>query len=108
MDRSEFDHCLDLILEQHRQDEQVAWRHIEQSRRNRRHVWRRGDQHAALVYRALANQPLAEAQYLGVTVDAIIGIGGKELEFFTVLLAMHLVDDALMRVDQRRELRKQQ
>ena len=43
-----------------------------------------------------------------VPINAIIGIGGKKLESFILLFAVHLVDDALMGVDQRRQLGQQQ
>ena len=70
----------------------------------RRHV---GDQHAPLVDRALADQALAEPQRRRVAVGAVVGIGGEQLAGRR-LLVLHLVDDALVGVDQRRQLGEQQ
>jgi hypothetical protein len=63
VDRSKLDHGLDLVLEQNRQHDGVARRQPEQRRGNRDGVLRHvGDQHAALVDRALPDQAFAEPQ----------------------------------------------
>ena len=60
VDRGELDHGFHLALEQNRQHDIVARRHLEQRRGNRRRAVRHfGDQHAPLVDRALADQTLA-------------------------------------------------
>ena len=61
VERGELDHRLHLVLEQHRQHDDVARHRLEQRRADRHGVRRHlGDQHAPLVGRALADQALAE------------------------------------------------
>ena len=63
--RGKLDHRLDLIFEQHRQDDDVARHDLEQRRTDRHGVVRHfGDQHAALVGGALADQAFADAQHV--------------------------------------------
>ena len=60
-ERGELDHRLDLALEQHRQHDDVAWRRREQARADRHaSVGHVGDQHAALLGGALADQAFAD------------------------------------------------
>ena len=62
LDRGELDHRLDLVLEQHRQHDVVARRHLEQGRADGHDVLRHfGDQHAPFVERALADETLRRA-----------------------------------------------
>ena len=56
----------------------------------------------------MPDQALAEAQSLRVTICTIIGIGAEELKPLMLLFAVHLVDDALMSVDERRQFGQQQ
>ncbi|HEX3125486.1 MAG TPA: hypothetical protein VHQ21_19455 [Rhodanobacteraceae bacterium] len=77
--RCELDHGLHLVLEQHGQDNDVARDHLEQRRADRnRAVGHVGDQHAALVGGALADEAFADAQALGMPIDAVVGIGGEQ------------------------------
>ena len=60
-DRGKLDHRLDLVFEQHRQHDDVARHDLEQRRADRHRIGRQfGDQQAALVGRALADQPFAD------------------------------------------------
>ena len=107
VNRSKLDHRLDLVLEQHRQHDIVARRHLEQSRRDRhRGLGHFGDQHPPLVDRALADQTFAKAQGLRMAVSAIVGIGRQQPEPLR-FLASHLIDDALVSVHQRRQFGQQ-
>ena len=107
VDRGKLDHRLDLVLEQHRQHNIVARRHLEQRRRDRYGgLGHFSDQHAPLVDRALADQAFAEAQGLRMTIGAIVGIGRQQREPLR-FLAAHLIDDALVSVHQRRQFGQQ-
>ena len=74
--RGELDHRLDLVLEQHRQHDDVARHDLEQRRADRHRMGRHfGDQQTALVGGALADQAFAEPQPLRMAVHAVVGIG---------------------------------
>ena len=78
-DRGELDDRLDLVLEQHRQHDDVLRHHLEQRRADRHRVRRhRGDQHAPLVGRALADQALADLDALRMPVRAVVGEGREQ------------------------------
>ena len=66
-----------------------------------------GDQHAAFVDRALADQAFAQPQRLRVAVGAVVGVGREQLQP-GLLLVLHLIDHALVGVDQRRQFGQQQ
>ena len=69
-ERGQLDDRLDLVLEQHRQHDDVARNGLEQRRSDRNRVRRHvADQHAALVGGALADQALADAEPLGMSVE---------------------------------------
>ncbi len=106
--RGKLDHRLDLVFEQHRQHDDVARHDLEQRRADRHRVGRQfGDQQAALVGRALADQAFADPDPLRMTGGAVVGIGREEphgLQF----LVLHLIDDAKLGVDQRRQFGEQQ
>ena len=62
-ERRQLDHRLHLALEQHRQHDDVARQRLEQAGADRHHVRGHvGDQHAALVDGALADEALADPQ----------------------------------------------
>ena len=107
-DRGKLDHRLDLVLEQHRQHDDVLRHDLEQRRADRHRVRRHvGDQHAALVGGALADQPFADPHALRMAVRAVVGVGRQQLRGRR-LLALDLIDDAQLGVDQRRQLGQQQ
>ena len=105
-DRGKLDDGLHLVLEQHRQHDDVARHHLEQRRSDRHRMGRQfGDQQAALVAGALADQAFADPQPLRMAVRAVVRIGGEQPQVFA---AFHLIDDAELRIDQRREFAEQQ
>ncbi len=64
-----------------------------------------GDQQARRLSAAhLADQALADAQPLRMAVGAVVGIGRAAAAAWASLRRSHLVDDAQLRVHQRREL----
>ena len=80
-----------------RQHDGIARRRPEQAGADGHHVRRHlGDQHAPRVARALADEPLAELQALGVAVRDIIGVGGQQLERVRASSTSHLIDDAVL------------
>src|SRR5579859_5270548 len=108
VDRGELDHRLDLVLELHRQHENVARLGLEQCRADRhRVVGHVGDQQAAPVERALADQTFTHAQRLRMAGGTVVRVGRQQLEFL-LALGFDLVDDALVGVDQRGELGEQE
>ena len=106
--RGKLDHRLDLVFEQHRQHDDVARHDLEQRRTDRHRVGRQfGDQQAALVGRALADQAFANPNPFRMTGGAVVGIGREEphgLQF----LVFHLIDDAKLGTHQRRQFGEQQ
>ena len=78
-DRGEFDDGFHVTLEQHGQHDDVARHHLEQRRSDRHRVGRQfGDQQAALVAGALADQAFADPQPLRMAVHAVVGVGGEQ------------------------------
>ena len=105
-DRGKFDDGFHIALEQHRQHNHVARHHLEQCRADRDCVGRQfGDQEAALVAGALSNQPFPDPQPLRMAVEAIVRVGREQTQ---PVHAFDLIDDAELRVDQRRQLAEQQ
>src|SRR5262245_28234475 len=106
--RRELDYRLDLVLEQHRQHHDVARYRLEQRRSDgdgvRGHL---ADQNAALVRSALSDQSLAERKMHRMPVEPVVGVAREQVQGRHVF-AGRLVDDAELRVHQRRELAEQQ
>ena len=106
--RGQLDDRLDLAFEEDRQDDHVLGRGAEQSRSDR---YGRGrdlrDQHALFLERALPEQPLADGDVHRMPVLAVVGEAGDALQA-RQRVGRHLVDDALMRRHQRRQLGQQQ
>jgi hypothetical protein len=102
--RGQLDHRLDLILKQHWQHNNIAWHGLEQSRTDRHGVRRQvGKQHAPLLRSTLPDQALAGLQALAMPVLPVVGECRQELQARR-LLRLHLVDHALLGIDQRHQL----
>lgn len=107
-DGGEFDHRLDLILEQHRKHHEILRHHPQQRRTDRGRVVRDvRHQPLALVHRALPDQPVAELHDGLMRTHAVAGVSRQQAQLRTVLV-LDLVDHTHMRVHQRRQLRQQQ
>ena len=65
-----------------------------------------GDQHALLFGRALPDEAVAKPQVLRMAVHAVVGERREQHEAFG-FLALHLIDHALLRVDERRQFGEQ-
>ena len=61
------------------------------------------DEHAAFVRRALAYEAFAHAQLTCMSVRCVVGVSGEK-HHFGRFVCLHLVDHALLRVDERRKL----
>ena len=108
VNRSEFDYRLDLILKQHGQHNVIARLHFEQRGADRNgSIGHLGDEHPPLVDRALADDAFADTQRLRMAVSTVIRIGRQQLEALS-LLTFGLIDHALVCVDERSQLRKQE
>ena len=103
----ELDHRLHLALELHRQHDDVPRLCLEQSRSDRHHVVRHlGDENAPCVECALADETLAELEAVGMAAFGAVRIGGEQLQRVLPIVGLDLIDDAMLRLDQRRELGK--
>ena len=70
---SELDDGLHLSLEEDRKDDDVAWKGLEETRADAGGVgWQVGDQHPALLDRALPDEALAEVEQPGVSGLAVV------------------------------------
>src|SRR4029450_3779565 len=106
--RGDADHRLDLTLEDHREDHQIAWQRLEEDRTDRHAVARDvGHQQAPHVPRALSDEPFADGESGGEWMVGQLGVTGEHLQIGH-RLGVHLIDDALMGGDERHQLRKQQ
>ena len=65
-----------------------------------------GDQHAPLFSGALTDEPFADAQVMTVTAFARVGERRKQNHLGAVF-RLHLINDALLRINERRQLREQ-
>ena len=107
LERRQFDHGLGLAFEQHRQDDDARGLGLAQAGLNlrvvRRHV---GEQDPLLFHGALADQAFAQRDVLGLV--PALGVTGQEAQRRrSPSPVVHLVDRALLRVDQRRQFREQ-
>src|ERR1700733_11250467 len=102
----ELNDCLDAILKEYRQHDDAARHRLEETGANGRCVRGQiGDEHAPLLERALPYQSFAEPDALEVSV---LGVGeGREQDHAVRLFAAHLIEHALLCVDQRSELGEQ-
>jgi hypothetical protein len=101
--RRELDDGLYLIFKEHRQHNDVLRDGFEEAGANGQSgLWKINNEHALLFRRTLADEPFADGDPFEVPFRRA-GVGGekgKRTGFFRV----HLVDQSLLRVDQRREL----
>ena len=105
--RGQAEHGLHLPLEGHREDDQVARQRLEEDRTDRHGIRRHvGDQDAAPIAGALADEAFPEAEHRRIRDVGGVGVAGQHLQ--PRRLAVHLVDDALVRVDERHQLGQQQ
>jgi hypothetical protein len=110
--RNEIDHRFDGTLEQHRQYDDVLRRDPEEAGPDRHDIRRHlRDQHAPGIGCTLPDEAFAEQKMVAMGDAALlgagVGIGGEELEARRAV-RLHEVDHAVLRVDERRELGKEQ
>ena len=110
VDRGKLDHGLDLVFILDGQDDDVPGPDGETCRADRNDiVGDVGDQEPLPIDGALTDQTFAQPEHRRMGVAAAAGIGGQQLQHCrSLVLALHLVDDAHLGVDQRRQLGQQQ
>ena len=105
VERGELDHRLHFVLEQGRQDVDVGRLGVAEARADADEVGRHVlEQDRPAVGRGLADQPLAQVEFLLQLLGAFGAVAGDQLELGFVLLALGDVEHAILRVHQRREL----
>ena len=108
IERSQLDHRFHLVLEQHRQYDDIARRCAEKRRADRYDLIRQaGDQQAALVERALPDQAAAHLDPRRIAVGVVVSVGREKRER-TFLLVADAIDNAELRIDERGEFGKEQ
>ncbi len=105
----EFDHRLDLVLEQHRQHHEVLRACTRSSAEliGTASVGMSDTSRCRLSHRALSDQAFAELHDLRMRAVAVAGIGRQQPQL-RIVLVLDLVDHAHMGVHQRRQLGQQQ
>src|SRR5690348_4064955 len=102
---SELDHRPYLILEQDRQNDNIQWRCLAQTRADGDVVRRYpGNQNGLLLKRTLAYQRFTQLESVGNALALAIGVGIGELQNAILALAFHQEKGAVMAADQRGEL----
>ena len=106
VERRQLDYGLDLALEQNRQHDDVQRRRLAQAGADVDVVVRHVRQQDALfLERALTDQALADPESIRDALAFAIGVGVGELEDRSAVLGIHQEERAVMRGDQRRQLR---
>ena len=107
VERGQRQHRLDLALEDDGEHGDAARQRIEERRADGNRVLRDvGHDDAALVDRALADEALAERKARRVRLVRRVGVAREHAQVHRAFVG-HLVDEALVRVDQRRQLGQQ-
>ena len=105
----ELDHRLDIVLEQSRHDDDVRGRRMTEAGADpdefARYVF---EQHRPLVGGALPNQALAQPEHRLQGVEIVGAVAGGELDHRILFLPLGDVEDAILGVHQRGELRHDQ
>src|SRR5690348_11680838 len=106
VESGEFDHGLDAVFKEHGQDDHILRHGGEKTRTNGRGAFRQiRNEYAALFSSALTDESFAQLETRGVPGFDVIGVSGQQNELSRPV-RFHLVDDALLRVNERGELGK--
>ena len=105
--RSELDHGLDLALEHHRQHQEATRHGARTGRADRHRVGRDiGDMDAPLLdARIWPIRPSPSCRRVGIAVARVVGVAGQQRQIRVPSPSdIHLIDQPLLGVDQRRQL----
>ena len=99
-ERGQFNDRFDTVLEKDRKNDYIARGRFEQARADGDGVWRQiGDHHPPFFRSALAHESLTDSQSPEMPVMPFISKGGKR-HHTLLLLSVHLIDNALLSIDQ--------
>ena len=104
-ERGQLDHRLHLLLEQHRQHDDVERRRLAEGRTDgdiiARHI---GEENALLLVSHLTDQPLAEAEAVAEMLPLREGVGCHHLQHRPVAIGLDRVENGLLGIHQRSDL----